>query len=108
MTVTEPRPTDAGPVVRVERCSKGFTLAGQTVTALDDVSIELSAGELVVLSGPSGSGKTTLLNVLVGWEHPDAGSVVWSGRPAGAARRTARRPGATWRSCRNGSASSTT
>ena len=70
------------PVVRVERCSKSFALAGQTVTALEDVSIALSARELVVLSGPSGSGKTTLLNVLVGWEHPDAGTVEWSGAAA--------------------------
>ncbi len=68
----------ADPVVRLDRCSKTFTLAGQRVTALSEVSIELFAGELVVLSGPSGSGKTTLLNVLVGWEHPDEGHVLWS------------------------------
>ena len=73
-----PGSADAAPVVRLDRCSKTFTLAGQRVTALSDVSIELSAGELVVLSGPSGSGKTTLLNVLVGWEQPDEGSVIWS------------------------------
>ena len=91
MTATDARATYSGPVVRVAGCTKGFTLAGQTVTALDDVSIELSAGELVVLSGPSGSGKTTLLNVLVGWEHPDRGEVVWS-LPTGSGNDDGRTP----------------
>lgn len=68
----------AAPVVSVDGCTKSFTLGGETVTALHDVSLALYAGELVVLSGPSGSGKTTLLNVLVGWERPDDGTVEWS------------------------------
>jgi putative ABC transport system ATP-binding protein len=44
---------------------------------LAPVSIELIAGELVVIAGPSGSGKTTLCNVLIGWELPDSGRVEW-------------------------------
>jgi ABC-type lipoprotein export system ATPase subunit len=59
------------PAVRGEHLSKAY---GQML-ALDDVSIELRRGELVVAVGRSGSGKSTLLMVLGGWQRPDRGRV---------------------------------
>ena len=48
--------------------------------ALDGVSLEIAAGEFVVLLGPSGCGKTTLLNLIGGFAEPTAGRVLIGGR----------------------------
>lgn len=50
------------------------------VTALDDVSLSIPAGEMFFLLGPSGCGKTTLLRILAGLETPDSGSVYFDGK----------------------------
>ncbi len=46
---------------------------------LDDVSIEVRAGEIVCLLGPSGCGKTTLLRIIAGLEEPDRGEILLQG-----------------------------
>jgi sulfate transport system ATP-binding protein len=50
--------------------------------ALDEVSLDFPAGELVALLGPSGCGKTTLLRIIAGLEYPDAGRVFLDGDDA--------------------------
>jgi ABC-type Fe3+/spermidine/putrescine transport system ATPase subunit len=47
--------------------------------AVDDVSFEVAAGELLAIVGASGSGKTTTLRIVAGYETPDAGSVLIDG-----------------------------
>jgi len=55
---------------------KGFG----TFKALDGVSLDVGAGELVCLLGPSGCGKTTLLRCIAGLERQDQGRILFSGR----------------------------
>jgi putative spermidine/putrescine transport system ATP-binding protein len=55
-------------------------LYGTNVRALDDVSLDIPSGELVVLLGSSGCGKTTLLRSVAGLETPTVGQVLIDGR----------------------------
>jgi ABC-type sugar transport system ATPase subunit len=60
------------PLLQIKHLSKTFP----GLKALDDVSIEVSAGEIVALLGQNGSGKSTLVKVLAGIHRPDPESVV--------------------------------
>jgi ABC-type lipoprotein export system ATPase subunit len=67
--------------LRLERVSRHFSVGGETVRAVDDVSLTIAQGELIALYGPSGSGKSTLLLIAAGLEAPDHGTVAWNGEP---------------------------
>jgi ABC-type sugar transport system ATPase subunit len=67
--------------VELEHISKTFS-AG--VSALDEVTLDVTDGELVVIVGPSGSGKTTALRIVAGLESPSAGCVRIGGRDVAA------------------------
>ena len=53
---------------------------GDDIVAVDDVSLTIENGELVVLVGPSGSGKSTTLRCIAGLEAPTSGDIVIDGR----------------------------
>ena len=69
---------NAPAVAQAEGLRRSYGHGPSEVHALLDVSLEVRAGELLVLRGPSGAGKTTLLNLLGGLDRADAGHV-WVG-----------------------------
>lgn len=65
----------------IEGVSKVYRGAGaEDVVALEDVELEVGAGEFVSIVGPSGCGKSTLLNIIAGLIAPSGGSVMFDGR----------------------------
>jgi len=69
----------AGDVGRRSARSTGAGLSADTVTAVDDVSLEIRDGEFFSMLGPSGSGKTTTLRLIAGFELPTEGRVFLHG-----------------------------
>ena len=59
------------------------------LTALDQVSFDVAAGEIVGLIGPNGAGKTTLFNIVCGLSRAKSGTVLLDGRPRPRAHRLA-------------------
>jgi len=63
-------------IISIQGVTKRF---GGTVVAVDDVSLDIRAGEFFALLGPSGCGKTTLLRMIAGFETPSAGTILIDG-----------------------------
>jgi putative ABC transport system ATP-binding protein len=68
------------PAVRLVHVTRVYGEEAQRVTALDDVTLEVPAGQFVAVIGRSGSGKSTLLNLIAGVERPSAGEIWLDGR----------------------------
>lgn len=66
-------------LVELDSVSKSFSKGDETITPLDDVSLQIHEGEFVSLMGPSGTGKSTLLNLVSGIDRPDAGTITVDG-----------------------------
>ncbi|MBI2718096.1 MAG: ABC transporter ATP-binding protein [Rhizobiales bacterium] len=69
-------PASNAPFIRIDGVTKKFG----DFTAVDNVSLDISRGELFALLGGSGCGKTTLLRVLAGFETPSVGKVSIDGQ----------------------------
>src|SRR5688572_33411553 len=65
--------TDHRPIVEIEHLTKSYRRGGQVVPVLNDITLQIAAGDFVALMGPSGSGKSTLLNLIAGIDKPDGG-----------------------------------
>ena len=62
-------------MIRANKVSKQVSSPEGSLTIIDDISMEVAAGESIALLGASGSGKTTLLGILAGLDQPGSGQV---------------------------------
>ena len=71
--------TSGATVLAAHNISKEVSSPEGSLTILDDVSFNVSAGESIAVVGPSGAGKSTLLALLAGLDLPTNGHVVLNG-----------------------------
>src|ERR1700761_1751445 len=68
------------PLLSARALHKTYGRGDALVRAVDDVDVDIAAGETVAVMGPSGCGKSTLLHLLGGLDRPDAGQILLAGR----------------------------
>jgi lipoprotein-releasing system ATP-binding protein len=71
------------PILELREVVRRFRTEAGALTVLDGASLILRPGEIVALVAPSGTGKSTLLHLAGLLERPDAGEVLFEGRPVG-------------------------
>ena len=66
-------------MINLIKVNKSFTLGGETIYAIDNVTFNVKKGEFVSIIGPSGSGKSTLMNILGLLDVPQSGQYILDG-----------------------------
>jgi putative ABC transport system ATP-binding protein len=63
------------PIIEIRSLTKSYRRGSQVVPVLEELSLDVPAGEFLALMGPSGSGKSTLLNLIAGIDRADRGTL---------------------------------
>jgi len=70
-------------MIQISNLMKSYKLGGETVHALNNVSLNIDKGEFLAIIGPSGSGKSTLMNMIGCLDRPDSGEYYLDGKEIG-------------------------
>ena len=65
-------------VIKIKNVKKVYRMGKEKIAAINNVSLDISYGEICCLLGKSGSGKSTLLNLIAGLEKPTKGSIIFN------------------------------
>ncbi|MFD4706886.1 ABC transporter ATP-binding protein [Gottfriedia sp. NPDC058432] len=65
--------TNLEPIIQIKNMTKMYELGGETVMALQSVSLDIQKGDFISIIGPSGSGKSTFMNMIGCLDRPDSG-----------------------------------
>ena len=80
MSVTDTPASPNGFAIQADQVSRHYQMGGATIRAVNEISLEVRAGEFLALLGASGSGKSTLLNLIAGLDRPTSGAIFAQGR----------------------------
>jgi putative ABC transport system ATP-binding protein len=73
-------PANGQVALRTDRLTRHYQMGDTLVRAVEEVSLEITAGEFVALLGSSGSGKSTVLNLMAGLDRPTSGAIFAHGK----------------------------
>jgi len=66
-------------LIEIKNLTKRYRIGGETINAVDEVTLDILEGEMVAITGPSGSGKSTLMHLIGGLDKPTKGDILVDG-----------------------------
>lgn len=69
------------PILELKNLSKSYGSGANATSVLNNINLQIKAGEFVAIVGFSGSGKTTLISLIAGLIAADSGAVLLNGKP---------------------------